>query len=162
MVKRPNWDDDDVRQPAGWDWSMVGTQSGTRKLLEIVFVESIRRRGVESTRQLFKDFSRAPSPEEQKHIQKLEWLQRLNSMPKPNISQLARELLADEGIGRDSRKFQNSFDARVRQIRRAKNERDKIWAEFVALRLTTTPVAPAAKYQVVKTKRRDIRKRKLS
>jgi hypothetical protein len=141
---------------------MIETETGTMRLLEHIFRMSIRHRGAKITRQMFKKLSGPPTSRQLKQIEKLEWLLRLNRMPKPSIRQLARDLLAEQGIGSDSRKFQNKFESLVMKIRRAKNKPNKQWAEFEVLRLTNDRIDPAGKYQVVNREKTTIRKPKKS
>jgi hypothetical protein len=156
MIKRPNWGKQEQSRRAGPDLPSVETLSGAQKRLLHSFLEIGRHHGWKKTRQMFKNYSREPNATEQAYIRKLEWLERLDSMkPRANIKQLARDLLKEKGISRDNPKFQNQFEALERKIRRAKQNRATIEAEFAAVLLPVAHDEPA-KYQVVKSKKRDI------
>jgi hypothetical protein len=142
------------------DWGEVEPPWDTQKETIRTFLKFVSHCGQQETRRIFKMLSREPSKAEQKLIRKLEWLERLDGMPKPNNRKLVRELLAEKGIGPGDPRYQNQFEALEKKIRLAKKNRPKIEAEFTVLLLPRLPHDETPNYQVVKS--RTFRKRKRS
>jgi hypothetical protein len=137
------------------DLSPADTLRRDELRLMSLFVEFLHRYGLEKTRQMFGNYYLEPNTVEDGNFLKLEMLRRLDGMkPKPNIKQLARELLAAKGIGPGDPGYQNQFDATDKQIRRVKKDRNKIEAKFGA---ASPPLARGepARFRIVKTKKRD-------
>jgi hypothetical protein len=129
MIKRPNWDRHDWQPPqARRKPAPPATLREVELLLLVTFHRVQRQFGLEMARRMFANFAEKPTKTQRDYLKKLQWLERLDAMPRPNMRQLARDIMEEGGIGPSDRRYQNQFENLYRQIRRAEDDRDKIEA----------------------------------
>jgi hypothetical protein len=129
MIKRPRWDQHDWRGPQERRKPARPATLAELQLEALMLFNRIQRQfGLETARRVFADFAEEPTKTQRDYLEKLQWLERLDAMPRPNKRQLTREVLEGRGIAPTDRGYQNKFDNLYRQIRRAESDRAKIEA----------------------------------
>jgi hypothetical protein len=109
-----------------------------------LFRQFVGRHGLERTRIMFANYATEPNQEQMNELERLETLRRLDAMPKPSVRQLARDILADEGIKPSDDRFMNKFEALVKTIGRWRNEkRGEIEGRFGSVSPPLKPDEPA-------------------
>ncbi len=94
-----------------------------------VFLHVQRQLGLETARRIFANYSEEPTKTQRDLLEKLQWLERLDTMtPKPNISQLARDILEERGVVPSDPGYQNQLESLDHQIRRVKRRRQEVEA----------------------------------
>jgi hypothetical protein len=145
MVMRPNWDDPDPRPRKR---RRIPAMSEFRQReLELLshFQWFLHHYGIETAREVFRNYTREPTKEQQKNLAKLDVIDRLKAMkPKPNIARLARELIIEQGLAEDDHRFEGKVKALDKKIRKWWKRRAEITAKFASTSPPLRPNEPAA------------------
>jgi hypothetical protein len=91
-----------------------------------LFWVAVEEFGAPSARQIFSKLGADPSPMKVKRIKNAGWLDRFDMMkPKPNISQLARELYDENQLLPKGQRSTATLGAYERQIKRLRDQREQ-------------------------------------
>lgn len=154
--RHPNWNNSD------WKFSPPamlppGSLRDHERWLLSVFHALLRRYGEDTARQMFANLVIEPNETQLKEREQFDTLRRLDAMkPRPNINQLVRDMLEEQGIKPSHEGYQNQSKALDRKIRRWKKQRPEIEGKFGA---TSPPLGPgqAATYRLHSPKKRTSR-----
>jgi hypothetical protein len=150
---RPNWDDDDPKPRGPRRRAPTMAEEFRQRELALLshFQWFLHYYGIETARQVFSNYTREPTKEEQKNLTKFGVICELAAMtPKPNIRKKARELAINQGIAEDDRRFEKRVKAIDKKIRKWWKHRDEIKAKFAS---TLPPLGEPASFVVTQRKK---------